>query len=253
MFPLLFPLCAICNRKRRILIDEKLGDKDALQADQIRLQVLKQEYGRFSKATGLPMQHARMEASGFDWKKGKAAEAAANEAKKISLANRRKGDTIAVEGSNMTISSIDSPIEQRHTGKGKPGAILHYDVNLTNRQEELLNSLPEYDSRVVIKKSDVSMTDLAALTAKTGDEFALFTREGERLVIRGSTSKVNIDVQEAIKLAAEGYTWSGHTHPGVDLNCLVASPGDMEILKCFKQERSSIYNSLGEYLEFWKE
>lgn len=65
---------SIRNRKRQILIDEKLGDKDALQTDQIRLQVLKQEYSRFSKATGLPMQHARMEAAGFDWKKGKAAE-----------------------------------------------------------------------------------------------------------------------------------------------------------------------------------
>ena len=65
---------SIRNRKRRILIDEKLGDKDALQTDQIRLQVLRQEYSRFSKAADLPMQHARMEAAGFDWKKGKAAE-----------------------------------------------------------------------------------------------------------------------------------------------------------------------------------
>ena len=244
---------AVRDRKRRILIDEQLGDKDKLQNDQIRLQMIKQEYSRFSKAAGLPTQHARMEAAGFDWKKGRAVEKEARKSTKVSLANHRKGDTIAVEGNNMTISSIDSPIEQRHTGKGKPSAIVHYDVSLTNRQAELLDSLPEYDSRVVIKKSDVSMTDLAALTAKTGDEFALFTREGERLVIRGSASKVNIDVQEAIKLAADGYTWSGHTHPGVDLNCLVASPGDMEILKCFEQKRSSIYNSLGEYLEFWKE
>lgn len=65
---------SIRNRKRRILIDEKLGDKDALQTDQIRLQVLRQEYSRFSKAADLPMQHARMEVAGFDWKKGKAAE-----------------------------------------------------------------------------------------------------------------------------------------------------------------------------------
>ncbi len=65
---------SIRDRKRRILIDEKLGDKDALQTDQIRLQVLKQEYRRFSKAANLPMRHERMEAAGFDWKKGKAAE-----------------------------------------------------------------------------------------------------------------------------------------------------------------------------------
>ncbi len=65
------------DRKRMILIDEQLGDKDKLQNDQIRLQMIKQEYTRFSKAAGLPMQHARMEAAGFDWKKGKAAEKAA--------------------------------------------------------------------------------------------------------------------------------------------------------------------------------
>ena len=65
---------AIRNRKRRILIDEKLGDKDALQTDQTRLQLLKQEYSRFSKAADLPTQYERMEAAGFDWKHGKAAE-----------------------------------------------------------------------------------------------------------------------------------------------------------------------------------
>jgi hypothetical protein len=62
------------DRKRRILIDEQLGDKDKLQNDQIRLQMIKQEYSRFSKAAGLPTQHARMEKAGFTWKHGKAAE-----------------------------------------------------------------------------------------------------------------------------------------------------------------------------------
>lgn len=44
------------------------------QSDQIRLQLLKQEYTRFSKAAKLPMQYERMEAAGFTWKHGKAAE-----------------------------------------------------------------------------------------------------------------------------------------------------------------------------------
>lgn len=71
------------DRKHRILIDEQLGDKDKLQQDQIRLQLIKQEYSRFSKAAGLPTQHARMEAAGFDWKKGKAAEKAFNSSQDI--------------------------------------------------------------------------------------------------------------------------------------------------------------------------
>ena len=65
---------AIRKWKHRILIDEHLDDKDALQTDQIRLQLMKQEYRRFSKAADLPMQYERMEAAGFTWKHGKAAE-----------------------------------------------------------------------------------------------------------------------------------------------------------------------------------
>lgn len=61
-------------QKQRILVDEAVEDKDKLQTDQIRLVRLRQEYARFSKGVGLPMQHARMETAGFDWKKGKAAE-----------------------------------------------------------------------------------------------------------------------------------------------------------------------------------
>lgn len=70
---------SIRNRKHRILIDEQLGDKDALQNDQIRLQLLKQEYTRFSKAAKLPMQHERMEAAGFTWKHGNVAKKNADE------------------------------------------------------------------------------------------------------------------------------------------------------------------------------
>ena len=66
-------------RKREILIDEALGDKDKLQADQIKLVRLRDEYKRFSKGVGLPMQHERMEAAGFTWKHGKAAETVAND------------------------------------------------------------------------------------------------------------------------------------------------------------------------------
>lgn len=65
---------AIRNRKRRILIDEHLGDKERLQNDQIRLQLLKQEYSRFSKIADLPMQYERMEAAGFTWQHGRKAQ-----------------------------------------------------------------------------------------------------------------------------------------------------------------------------------
>lgn len=153
----------------------------------------------------------------------------------------------------MGINAMDMPIEQRNTGKGNPNAIIHAGRPLNNRQKTLLEKLPEYNSSITVKKNTVNMKDLAALTAYTGDEFALFTKGNERLVIRGNSNSVKIDVMAATLLSKQGYKWSGHTHPGMGMNCLQASSGDKAILNCFKQKVAYVYNSQGEYLEFWKD
>lgn len=152
----------------------------------------------------------------------------------------------------MHISAIEQPIEQQHTGKGNPNAILTYDTPLNNRQQHLLEQLNEFDSRTAVPKNSVNMADLSALTAKTGDEFAMFTKGNERIIIRGNPYKVNIDIDEAERLSADGYKWSGHTHPGFDFLCMQPSDGDYSILDCFKQPNSVIYNSKGDYRPFEK-
>lgn len=153
-------------------------------------------------------------------------------------------------GELVTISSIESPIEQKHTGKGNPNAILHFDVELNNRQQKILDALPEPDSRIALPKGDVNMADLAAMTAKTGHEFTLFTKNGERLIIRGNSNMVAITPEEAHLMGIDGYVWSGHTHPGTGFNVLQPSAGDYAILNQFNQENSAIYNSTGQYLIF---
>ncbi len=164
-----------------------------------------------------------------------------------------KGDIIKLRSDNMSISSIEVPIEQRHTGKGNPNAVLMFDIELNNRQQALLDSMPDFDKRVTVPKSSVNMADLSALTAKTGDEFAMFTKGNERIIIRGNSKMVNIDLLIAQQLAADGYRWSGHTHPGIGINTLMPSLGDKEILKCFNQATSVIYNSKGKFATFGKE
>lgn len=153
----------------------------------------------------------------------------------------------------MKIGSIEQPIEQRNTGKGNPNAVLMFGVELNNRQKELLSKLPEFDSKVIVEKSSVNMSDLSALTAFTGEEFAMFTKGQERLIIRGNSFMVNISVESAQKLDEMGYRWSGHTHPGNDMLCLFPSDGDKEVLEVFKQTTSVIYNSKGQYATFEKE
>ena len=97
------------------------------------------------------------------------------------------------------------------------------------------------------------MSDLAAITAETGDEFAMFTKGGERLIIRGNSNSVNVDINRAKELSEQGYKWSGHTHPGIVADFATPSQGDKDILKLFKQKTSVIYNSTGYFRTFDKE
>jgi hypothetical protein len=147
---------------------------------------------------------------------------------------------------------IDSPIDQRNTGKGNPNAILHLNRPLNNRQQKLLDKLGGYNSRVTVNKKEVNMKDLSALTAATGDEFAMFTKNQERLIIRGDSRHVNINEETAAQLNERGYRWSGHTHPGVEKGFTIPSDGDVLILKQFNQETSVIYNSKGQFSTFGK-
>jgi len=134
-------------------------------------------------------------------------------------------------------------------GRGVPADIWLHDTPLTNRQQALLDRLPEYDSRVTVRKSDVSMTDLAALTAKTNVEFAMFTRGAKRLMIRGDAGHVNVSPFYATFLHTQGYRWSGHTH--IEDN-LVASAGDKNVLRQFSQNWGVIYNAKGDFNTFNK-
>ena len=144
----------------------------------------------------------------------------------------------------------DLTIMSRNSGRGNPGAITHFDVDLNTRQKNLLQQLPNCDSSIIINKGDVNLKDLAALTAKTGDEFAMFTRGSQRMIIRGNASAVYIDGAMAQELYNAGFKWSGHTHPGIGVNVKFASEGDMYILEQFNQTQSVIFDSQGNFSVF---
>ena len=150
-----------------------------------------------------------------------------------------------------TIAS--SEINTRNSARGHASAVEIVGAEINLRQKAILDELPEYNSRQHFSKNAVNMTDLAALTAATGDEFAMFTRGSERLLVRGNTQSVKITVDEAKELAQNGYRWSGHTHPGTSRECLTASHGDYLILAAFGQKRSVVYNSLGQFDTFGEE
>ena len=56
---------AIRLQKRRAIVAKGTGDKDGLLVSQVRLRRLNEEYGRYSKAVGLPTQRERTQVGGF--------------------------------------------------------------------------------------------------------------------------------------------------------------------------------------------
>jgi hypothetical protein len=148
-------------------------------------------------------------------------------------------------GGIMRPSGINSPIETPH-----PADVLMGGKELNTRQQALLDALPAYGSETVVGKKQASMLDLAALTAKTGVEFSMFTRKGERMILRGGKANAPFAPDDAVNLRKEGYRWSGHTHSGYGLVDLEPSQGDSDVLSAFGQKKSLIYNAAGRHRVF---
>ncbi len=72
----------------------------------------------------------------------------------------------------------------------------------------------------------------------------MFTRGGERLVMRGSGAEIPYSLlshSRAAELSSQGWRLSGHTHtPGF---LPVGSPGDISILKAMGQNRSAVWGT----------
>ncbi len=127
---------------------------------------------------------------------------------------------------------------------------------LSPRQASLLEQLSETGSNIIIKKNDVNVYDIACLTAKTGNEFAIFTLGGRRMILRGDYKAIEIPRVLTDKLKAEQWKWSAHTHvqPGDLLPSGVGklrepsdpTPlGDKDVLATLDQEQSLLLDSLG--------
>lgn len=154
------------------------------------------------------------------------------------LTNATKNDTIEI---------------QRNQATGRAAAIRLMDADLNNRQKKVLARLDKAGDSLESTKSQIKTKDIAALTAKEGVEFALFSKGNRRLIVRGTQFETPVGEKRLRQLAADGWKFSAHTHPGVGANSLLASEGDMKVLYLFKQGQSVIYNSSGAYDKFFKE
>lgn len=142
---------------------------------------------------------------------------------------------------------------QRNQATGRASAIRLMGADLNKRQKKVLERLNKAGDTLISTKSQIKTKDIAALTAKEGVEFSLFTKGNKRMIVRGTEFNTPVGEQRLRQLAEEGWKFSAHTHPTVGPWSLTPSPGDKKVLYLFKQGRSVIYNASGEFETFLKE
>lgn len=149
-------------------------------------------------------------------------------------------------------------IHTRHTSEtGKPALIYNSDYGrLSKNQKLLLTSFDENGIARFDRYTDsisVKMKDLSCLTAYTGKEYSLFSRNDRQYLVVGTEKGIKIPEDLSNTLIQTGYKWSGHTHVGITDFCLLPSDADYETLRKFRQKKSVIYNSVGNYYVFGEE
>ena len=120
---------------------------------------------------------------------------------------------------------------------------------LKKRQQFILDKIPEAGNWEIFKTNEIHIRDLAALTAKTGREFACFTKGNKTIVIHGGSITWSIPDEALEEIMKKQYTWKAHSHP--TLGNLIASDEDINTLKLFTWQKKSIIIDLnGKSVEF---
>jgi hypothetical protein len=171
-------------------------------------------------------------------------------AERRTFAQNERGSVVPTVSKSAAQVGLNPKVPGSGVSASTPTEILFGAGKLSNRLTAILEKIPEEGAVTIVKKGQFSLRDLAALTAQTGDEFAIFTRGPQRMIIRGTKSTVPIFEEDAAKLAAEGWRWSGHSHPGTQRYILKASEGDMAVLGASGGKMSVIVNSVGEFSQF---
>lgn len=168
----------IRKQKRRVLTAEASGDKEALSVAQTRLQRLKQEYNRFSKAAGLRTENERLHTAGFG--RSSAASAVAGYKRVEKLANSMYD--IGSTEKNVDAWLRDKPIRDKIlAGKEYPATIE------SGQQRKHVPGTLEY-SQYVAHYTKIGEFGPSRLTITEADAQALvYKYRGTGILPRGKT------------------------------------------------------------------
>lgn len=102
----------------------------------------------------------------------------------------------------------------------------------------MLNRVPEHGDWAKFPRDHLEMKDLAYLTAKTNDEFAILRGKSEDILFHGESSRCTFDDVLVEMLLAKRLSIFGHSHPGEDPP--IPSQQDRDTLKQIGQSSSQL-------------
>lgn len=112
---------------------------------------------------------------------------------------------------------------------------------LSERRQNMLLKVPHSGDYVKLDRNSVEMMDLAYLSAKTGDEFAILRGKHEDVLFHGTPIKCRFLGELEAGLRSHKYILAGHSHPGEEEP--EPSLEDRRFLKEIGQQSSSVISA----------
>ena len=130
-------------------------------------------------------------------------------------------------------------------------AIREGNAGLNAHRQGMLDRAPEVGDSSIFKREALELIDLAYLTAKTGEEFAILRGKDLDILFHGDARHCEFPETIVDMLMAHKLEILGHSHPGEDDP--VPSPGDRQALRIIGQNRSVVISGrTGRMKEFGK-
>ena len=110
--------------------------------------------------------------------------------------------------------------------------------SLNKRRQKLLDRVPASGDYAKVEFGTLELIDLAYLSAKTGDEFAILRSKHEDILFHGTPTRCTFKGELEDGLASHRYMLIGHSHPGED----VPEPSllDRAFLREIGQQKSEV-------------
>ena len=145
-------------------------------------------------------------------------------------------------GTEEKKQSMDITLSSTRSMQTSLQAIRSGKAGLDGHRQSMLNRVPEIGDWASFKYEFIMLKDLAYLTAKTGDEFALLRGKKEDILFHGDSRNCVFDGTFVDMLMTHKLYIVGHSHSGEPIPR--PSGNDREALEVIGQEKSTVISAM---------